>query len=46
MNLNKYIKENKILLEEHHGGMKNHSTVTAKSLIDYYMKKTLENDNM
>ena len=33
-----------MLLEQHHGGLRGHSTVTARSLIDYYMGKGVEND--
>ena len=43
-NLTQYIEENEILTEEHHGGRKCHSTLTAKCLIDYYATKTIEKD--
>ena len=46
INMIEHIETNDILLEEHHGGLRNHSTVTAKSIIDYYAAKTLENDDM
>ena len=42
----KYIEENSILLENHHGGIVNHSTLTAKSLVDYFTGRGIDRDNL
>ena len=40
----KHCKENNIITEEHHGGLPQHSTMTAKSIIDYYGTKATDSD--
>ena len=35
-NLMEYLNLNEIILEQHHGGLPGHSTLTAKSMIDYH----------
>ena len=41
-----HIEENQILLKEYHRGLHNHSTMTARSIIYYYMAKKIENDDV
>ena len=45
-NLMKHFIGKRIILEEHHGGLQNHSTITAKSIIDYYAAKSIEEDKL
>ena len=45
MNLNKHLKEYQILTQEHHGRLESHSTLTAKTIIDYESTKVFENDD-
>ena len=44
INLVNYFEDNKILINNHHWGRTNFSTVTAKSMIDYYLGKGSENN--
>ena len=41
----KHIKSNNIITEEHHGGFENHSTMTAKAILDYYSTKATDTDD-
>ena len=43
INMEKHIKDNEILNENHHGGRKNHSTVTAKLSLELEALKEKEN---
>ena len=40
-----HIKTNNILTQEHHGGLTGHSTMTAKSLLDYHAAKAIDDDD-
>ena len=42
--LMRYMLENKIILENHHGGLANHSTMRAKAVIAYQIQKGLESN--
>ena len=44
--ITKYIEDNKILHKNHHGGIKLHSTMTAKALVDYKLNKGYEEDKV
>ena len=41
----KHLKTNKIITEEHHGGLENHSTMTAKAVLDFYSTKAVDSDD-
>ena len=44
--LTKYFEENRIILDEHHGGRRNHSTITAKSLLEAASRKTIDQNKL
>ena len=41
-----YLDENEILLKNHHGGRSGHSTLSAKSVLDFNGEKALDEDNL
>ena len=42
----KYLDQNKIIIENHHGGMKNHSTVTARAVIDFECSQAIDTNRL
>ena len=46
INLTKYIEDNDIIIESHHGGRKFHSTLTAKAIIDHESESNLQDDKI
>ena len=46
INMMKHIEENNIILPNHHCGLKYHSTLTAKSLLDYHSQKAWDKDKL
>ena len=42
----KYLEENKVILDEHHGGMKGKSTLTAKLMIDLKLDKAIDENKI
>ena len=44
--LMKYLEENEIILKQHHGGLPGHSTLTAKTVLDYLSSKAIDEDNL
>ena len=46
LNLINYMTVNDLLLEEHHGGIGGHSTLSAKAVIDYECDKVIDSDKL
>ena len=44
--ITKYFEENEIILEEHHGGRRFHSTVTAMSVIEEAARRNIDNNKL
>ena len=42
--LSNYLESNNLILPEHHGGRESHSTMTAKSILDYKMTNAIDED--
>ena len=44
--LMEYVKKNNIILKNHHGGLADHSTMTAKIVLDHHCHKCLDDDKL
>ena len=44
--LTSYLEKNKVILDEHHGGVKGKSTLTAKSIIDLKLDKAVDENKI
>ena len=44
VNLMKYFEENNLILKNHHGARANHSTMSAKLIIDHHCKKSMDSN--